>query len=133
MPPALTLVNHRIRVGCDVVELGEVENSVSTFGQRYLSRLFTDAELAACTGATRIHRLAARVAAKEAAIKAFAVPDAAFAPREIEVVTHRSLPTVQLTGAAAQLATEQGWTEVSLSMTHADCHAAAVVAVICRP
>jgi holo-[acyl-carrier protein] synthase len=131
IPPVPNVAAQHIRVGIDVVELAEVENSLSTFGQRYLSRLFTDAEVAACTGATRIHRLAARVAAKEAVIKAFALPEAAFVPREIEVVSSQSAPTVQLSGTAARLASEQGWIDVSLSISHADCHAAAVVVVVC--
>ena len=77
-------------------------------------------------------RLAARFAAKEAAIKAFSRPDAPFVPLEIEVVSSGSVPTLNLTGRAAALADEQGWQEVCVSMTHAECHAAAVVAVVCR-
>lgn len=130
-PPEIRLPGHRIRVGCDVVTLDDISNSLSSFGDRFLTRIFTAGEVATCSGPTRVARLAARFAAKEAAMKAFARPDAAFVPKEIEVVTSEHLPTLRLTGSAAQLAAEQRWLQVSVSITHADCHAAAVVVAVC--
>ncbi|WP_264037413.1 holo-ACP synthase [Mycolicibacterium hodleri] len=118
-------------MGCDLVELAEVENSVATFGTRYLRRIFTDSELDECSGPTHIARLAARFAAKEAAVKAFAVPESAFVPKEIEVVSNQSVPRLQLSGAAARLAALQGWSDVSLSLSHTACHAAAVLVAVC--
>lgn len=130
-PPEIELTGHRIRIGCDVVALDEIENSLSTFGDRFLAKIYTTNELTTCGGPSRLARLAARFAAKEAAMKAFARPDAAFVPLEIEVVTSDYLPTLRLTGSAGRLATEQQWQQISVSMTHADCHAAAVVVVVC--
>jgi len=77
--------------------------------------------------------VSARFAAKEAAIKAFSRPDAAFVPREIEVVTTKPLVTLRLSGSAAELAAEQQWRQISLSLTHSECHAAAVVVAVCGP
>lgn len=131
IPPEVHLPGQYIRVGCDVVGLDEIEYSVSTFGARFLERIYTDDELAACTGPRRLSRLAARFAAKEAAIKAFSRPDAPFVPREIEVVTAKPLATLRLSGSAAELAAAQNWRQISLSLTHADCHAAAVVVAVC--
>lgn len=131
IPPSVDMPPHRVRVGCDVVALAEIEYSLTTFGARYLRRIFTDSELDECAGRTQIERLAARFAAKEATVKAFAMPESAFVPTEIEVVSHRSLPQVRLGGAAARLAAEQGWGEVSLSLSHAECHAAAVLVAVC--
>ncbi|BBY45251.1 4'-phosphopantetheinyl transferase superfamily protein [Mycolicibacterium celeriflavum] len=130
-PPGVELPGHRIRVGCDVVALEEIENSVSSFGDRFLAKVYTADELATCAGPNRLARLAARFAAKEAAMKAFARPDAAFSSLEIEVVTSGHLPTLRLTGSAARLAAAQQWLQVSVSITHADCHAAAVVVAVC--
>ncbi|QZH66836.1 4'-phosphopantetheinyl transferase superfamily protein [Mycolicibacterium farcinogenes] len=130
-PPDFALPGHRIRVGCDVVAIKEIENSLASFEDRFLTKIYTAEEVATCAGPNRLPRLAARFAAKEAAIKAFARPDAAFAPLEIEVVTSGHLPMLRLTGSAARLAAEQGWQEVSVSMSHADCHAAAVVVAVC--
>ena len=129
--PEIDLPGYRIRTGCDVVALGDIEESIEAFGDRFLTRIFTPGELVACRGPNRLARLAARFAAKEAAIKAFARPDSAFIPREIEVVTADFIPVVQLTGSAARLAAEQRWHQVSVSLTHADCHAAAVVVAVC--
>ncbi|MGV0809517.1 4'-phosphopantetheinyl transferase superfamily protein [Mycolicibacterium setense] len=130
-PPEIRPDGRHIRVGCDVVTVAEIANSLSSFGDRYLAKIYTADEVATCDGPNRVARLAARFAAKEAAMKAFARPDSAFVPYEIEVVTSDYLPTLRLSGSAAQLAAEQQWQEISLSLTHADCHAAAVVVVVC--
>ncbi|MCG7611343.1 MULTISPECIES: 4'-phosphopantetheinyl transferase superfamily protein [Mycobacterium] len=130
-PPEVPLPGHRVRVGCDVVALDDIANSLSSFGDRFLTRIYTADEVATCSGTNRLARLAARFAAKEAAIKAFAQPDSSFVPNEIEVVTSDHLPTLRFTGSAARLAAEQRWLQVSVSLTHADCHAAAVVVVVC--
>lgn len=123
----------RIRVGCDVAAIGDVESSVSEFGDRYLRKVFTTGEIQDCRGADRIARLAARFAAKEAVIKAFSDPLMAFPLREIEVARHHLLPVVRLTGSVARRARQQGWTSTSLSLSHAGCHAMAVVVVVCDP
>ena len=106
-PPEAQVPGAQIRVGCDVVSLGEIKHSLSAFGQRFLDKIYTADEQAACAGPDQVARLAARFAAKEAAIKAFSQPDAAFAPREIEIVTTARLPALRLFGAAAMLAAEQ--------------------------
>jgi hypothetical protein len=66
---------HRVRVGCDVVAIEDVQDSLAAFGDRYLRKVFTASEINDCQGRNRVHRLAARFAAKEAVIKAFAEPD----------------------------------------------------------
>ena len=80
-----------------------------------------------------MHRLAARFAAKEAVIKAFAEPDMPFPLREIEVTRDGPLPLLRLSGAVAERAQHQGRLSLSLSLSHADCHAMAVVLVVCGP
>jgi holo-[acyl-carrier protein] synthase len=123
----------RVRVGCDVVDTADVQDSLATFGDRYLRKVFTASEIDDCQGHNRAQRLAARFAAKEAVIKAFAEPDMAFPLREIEVIRDGSLPLLRLSGTIAQRAQHQGWLSSSLSLSHAGCHAMAVVIVICRP
>lgn len=123
-PPAST---PWLRVGCDVVAVRDIENSLASFGGRFLNRIFTDSEIAYCAG--RAPQLAARFAAKEAAIKAFATPDEPFVPTEIEIVSSGQAPTLALHGAVAALAHRQRWGEASVSLSHTDCHAMAVVVV----
>lgn len=123
----------RVRVGCDVVAVDDVQNSLAVFGDRYLRKVFTASEINDCQGRNRAYGLAARFAAKEAVIKAFAVPDMSFPLREIEVTRDGPLPLLRLRGAIADRAQHQGWLSWSLSLSHADCHAMAVVVVICSP
>ena len=68
-----------------------------------------------------------------AVIKAFAEPDMSFPWREIEVMRDGSLPLLRLSGTVAERAQHQGWLSSSLSLSHADCHAMAVVLVVCSP
>ena len=122
---------HRVRVGCDVVAIEDVQDSLAAFGDRYLRKVFTASEINDCQGHNRVHRLAARFAAKEAVIKAFAEPELAFPWREIEVTRRGPLPLLRLSGSLAERAQRQGWVSSSLSLSHADCHAMAVVVVVC--
>ena len=112
-------------LGCDLVALSDIAESVEAFGQRFLSRVFTPDEIAAAGGDTA--RLAARFAAKEAVIKALAIIDEATVPTEIEVVGAGVAPTVRLHGEMARRARTQGWGEVMITLSHTDCHAMAVV------
>ena len=57
-----------LAVGIDFVEVARVNRSVSRFGQRFLSRIFTEREQEYCNG--RAESLAARFALKEAVGKA---------------------------------------------------------------
>ncbi len=143
MPPAvadgylMTMpdgVDHdRIRVGCDVVDVDDVEGSLAAFGDRYLRKIFTATEISDCRGRNQVQGLAARFAAKEAVIKAFAEPDMAYPWREIEVIKDGPLPVLRLSGGLAERARQTGWRASSLSLSHADCHAMAVLVVVCRP
>jgi holo-[acyl-carrier protein] synthase len=124
---------HRVRIGCDVMDIEDVQDSLATFGDRYLRKVFTASEIDDCQGHNRAQRLAARFAAKEAVIKAFAEPDMSFPLREIEVVRDGVLPRLRMSGTVAEQAQHQGWLSSSLSLSHAECHAMAVVLVVCRP
>lgn len=109
----------------------DVHYSLEAFGDRYLRKVFTASEINDCQGRNRVHGLAARFAAKEAVFKAFAEPDMPFPFREIEVTRDGPLPLLRLYGTVAERAHRQGWLSTSLSLSHADCHAMAVVVVVC--
>ncbi len=109
----------RIRVGCDLVSVAEVGRSIELFGQRYLRRVYTEAELAACTGPTRVHRLAARFAAKEATAKVLGELDGPLPWHTIEVRADPSgRPELALSGHAAALATAQRLADFDVSLSH---------------
>lgn len=92
-------------------------------------RLFTDAERAYGERAKDpAPRLAARFAAKEAAMKALGVGIGAFKFHDVEVVRAPSgKPSLRLVGGAAELAQSNGVRELHLSITHSDETAEAVV------
>jgi hypothetical protein len=41
---------HRVRVGCDVVAIEDVQDSLAAFGDRYLRKVFTASEINDCRG-----------------------------------------------------------------------------------
>lgn len=125
------LMTPGVRMGCDLVEPSEIEESLRVFGVRFTDRVFTERELRACTGSDAIARLAARFAAKEAVAKLFADPDLAIPPTEIEVVGSGGAPALELHGSLADRARRDGWRDLRVSLSHTRCHAMAVACVSC--
>ena len=110
-------------IGIDLIEVARVERALER-RPRLAARLFTDGELAHARSRRRPGRhLAARFAAKEAAIKALGAPGVA--PREVEVVGSEP-PRLALHGRAAELAAAAG-VELAVSLTHSRELAAAIV------
>ena len=123
----------RTRVGCDLASTAEVRESVATFGQRYLRRVYTDAELVACDG--RPERLAARFAAKEACAKVLGDLSGALPWLDVEV-THDAggRPVIATHRRAAALAGAAGVLEMDVSLSHqGDLAMAVVVAAMSGP
>jgi holo-[acyl-carrier protein] synthase len=116
-----------LRVGIDLVRAASVAASIDEHGDAYLQRVYTPQEVADCQGDPL--RLAARFAAKEAAMKVLEPdPDAAVPWPSIEVVRRApAAPALHLHGPAAELARAAGLTAFALSFTHEDEYAAAVV------
>lgn len=73
-------------VGVDIVEIERIRNSVGTFGDAFLERVYTAEEIAYCMKRRDPHpSLSARFAAKEAVIKAITTEDT-IPLRDIEVI-----------------------------------------------
>jgi holo-[acyl-carrier protein] synthase len=96
----------RIGVGIDVVSVDRIAGAVERVGAPFLERAFTAAEAEYCRGrAEPPQHLAARWAAKEAAIKALPDCDAPTRMDEIEVVRdERGAPSLSFAGGAATAA-----------------------------
>lgn len=117
-------------VGIDLVQLSAVRESIAKFGERFMRRVFTEAELTYATAAPDLteSRLAARLAAKEAAIKALDLAERGVGWREIEVTRGPSgAPALVLHGNALAAAEEAGGTTLSVSLSHEGDYATAVV------
>ncbi|MDQ1373725.1 MAG: holo-[acyl-carrier protein] synthase [Actinomycetota bacterium] len=119
-----------VRVGIDLVSVESVEESVRRHADRYLHRIYTEREIRDCTTPTGVEseRLAARFAAKEAAMKCLRPGDEGIPWRSIEV---RRDPSgwvgLELSGTAAGLAAQAGVTDLAVSLTHERGLASAVV------
>jgi holo-[acyl-carrier protein] synthase len=119
-----------VRVGIDLVSVEAVRESIRTHAQRYLDRVYTERELEDCMTASGVdpERLAARFAAKEAALKVLRPGDVGLSLRAIEV---RRSPggwvELELSGVASALASDSGLSNFALSITHEAGYASAVV------
>jgi holo-[acyl-carrier protein] synthase len=113
-------------VGVDIIELARIGRAVQRHGDRFLLRVYTEAELAYCRG--DVARLAARWAAKEAISKALGIGWRGIGWRELEVVRELSgRPTVELHGRARALAESLGLAQWALSLSHSQEYAVAFV------
>lgn len=119
-----------LRVGTDLCSVEQVAESVATFGDRYLRRVYTDHELEYCgqDPVLSAERLAARFAAKEATMKVLRPRDERPDWRTIEV---RRDPggwcELALSGSAARLAHDAAIDSLSVSLSHEAGMANAVV------
>jgi holo-[acyl-carrier protein] synthase len=113
-------------VGVDIVEIDRIEAALGKYGARFLGRVYTKLEVAACRG--RANELAVRFAAKEAVMKALGTGAHGVAWREIEVLpNHRGKPLVYLHGRALARAERIGLNGVDISMSHSRDFAVAFV------
>ena len=116
-----------IRCGIDMIECGRVADGIERSGERFLTRFFTEGEREDCGG--QAHRLAARIAAKEAVSKALGtgIGDVKWVEIEVRVNNPRKRPVLHLHGTAARIAGELGLDEWDISLTHTKDYASAVV------
>jgi holo-[acyl-carrier protein] synthase len=111
-------------------EIDEVRESMATFGNRYVQRVYTDYEIDDCCKNEKLaaSALASRFAAKEAVFKILEEGDVEATWQEIEVRRLESgQPAIALRGGAARLADEQGIDSIFLSLSQSGGTAAAVV------
>ena len=119
-----------LRVGIDLCSTEDVAVAIANFGDRYLNRVFTDAELGVCTidGRHALERLAARFAAKEATMKGLRPNGDGLDLRNIEItIQPGGWTAINLSGGAEALAQQAGIQSLALSITHERGMAAAVV------
>jgi holo-[acyl-carrier protein] synthase len=124
------MLQSHMSVGIDLVRVSRVAASLEQFGERFLRRVFTDAEVAYATASPALtaERLAARFAAKEAAVKALGLAERGVGWRQIEVTRQPSgMCQLSLHGAAHDAAAEAGVVELSVSLSHEGDYATAIV------
>jgi holo-[acyl-carrier protein] synthase len=120
-----------VGLGTDMIEIARIERSVARFGDAFLRRVYTEAEIAFCRRKKKhaAESLAARFAAKEAAAKALGTGiSRGVTWQEFEVRRqpgHR--PEMHLSGRAAELAAALGIQRLALSLSHSREYATAIV------
>lgn len=117
-------------IGTDLAEVGRIRNSIAQFGDRFLNRIYTENERAyAASKANAAERFAARFAAKEAGMKAIGTGwRRGVTWRDFEVINERSgRPTLLLSGVAREVADQLGVSRITISLTHTQDMAFAVV------
>lgn len=119
-----------VGIGVDIVEVERIEQALQRRPERFLQRVYTQAEVADCWPGEqqRYRRLAARFAAKEAALKALGTGLRYGKWTEVEVVRDGlGKPSLRLSGAIGELAAAQGITQFHLSLSHCKEYAMAQV------
>lgn len=112
--------------GVDIIEIARVERVHAQYGERFLRRIYTDAEIAYCHG--RAPQLASRFAAKEAVMKLLGTGVRGVRWRDIEVARARGqAPHIRLHGTATARAERIGLTDIALSLSHSREYAVASV------
>lgn len=117
--------------GVDIVEVARIERSLKNHQDSFLNKCFTNQEvLDSGDSRRRNEHLAARFAAKEAALKAIGTGwSQGIAWTDVEVVRLESgKPELRVTGRAAEIAASMGIDRWFVSLSHTD--NAAIASVI---
>jgi len=118
-----------IAIGIDIIEVDRVRQVYEHHGERFLRRVYTEAEVRQCRG--KATRLAGRFAAKEAISKALGTGIHGIAWHEMEIVQLRSgRPTVTLHGNARKRAELLGISAFDVSIADLQTFSIAVAVAV---
>ena len=107
--------------GIDLVDCPRIEQMMQRHGERFVNRVFTDAEQAyAEANKNQIEKLAGRFAAKEAILKLMGTGwRGKIAWTDIEIINNSvGQPEVTLAGEVKKIADKLGVKHISVSITH---------------
>lgn len=114
-----------ITCGVDIVEIARIERSITSLGKAFLSRVYTEEEIALCQG--NISRFAGHFAGKEAVVKALGTGFRGIECREIAFARDDvGRPIIALFGRAATRADLLGLRNWSVSFSYTS-----LVAIAC--
>ena len=109
-----------IGTGIDATEIQRIADSIERWGDRFVTRVFTNGEIAYCRAKRDFaSSFAARFAAKEAAMKALGTGHSrSVFWTGIEVVRRHGPPQLRFHGGAADRMAQMGATGSLLTLTH---------------
>ncbi len=117
-------------IGIDIVEIDRIEEAIRKWGDRFVRRVFSEAEIAYC-GSKHFpaRHYAARFAAKEACLKSLGVGlGGGVALRDISVVNRRGgKPELNVDTDLNPILKNASACEFHLSLSHSQAYASAVV------
>ncbi len=121
-----------VGIGVDIVDIGRVSGMVDRYKDRFLQRVFTDAEIRYAQKSVKAaERLAGRFAVKEAVLKAFGTGKSqGILWKDIETVRGpMGRPEVNLYGQAVKYMKMLNGSKVLVTITHDDGKAIAFVII----
>lgn len=111
-------------IGVDIVEIARINKAIARWGEDFLNRVYTEAELKLCRD--KAASLAARFAGKEAVMKAIHTEGMSW--KEIEILAESNgKPLLLLRGKLRQHARKIGLAGLSISLSHSREYAIAFV------
>lgn len=119
----------KLATGVDLIEISRIREALERHGERFIARVFTEAEQRDCGG--RISSLAVRFAAKEATAKALGCGIGLVSWLDIEIRSDENkAPYLILHGEGQRLANQLGLSNWSVSLSHTETQALAFVVAI---
>ncbi|MFL2635017.1 MAG: holo-ACP synthase [Dehalococcoidia bacterium] len=119
-------INEMQAIGIDAIEIDRIKKVYKKFGDKFLSRIYTQKEIAFCRG--RILELSARFAGKEAAMKALGTGIIGISWKEIEILSNRrGKPVIHFHGKAKKRANDMKLRATDISITHLNSIAIVIV------
>ena len=106
-------------VGIDLVKIERMKDVVERWGEKFLERVFTEAEISYCYEKKNPYlSLAVRFAAKEALIKAMG-SEIPVSLTDIEVINSmKGKPIIKVNGRLEKFFREKAIMQISLSLSH---------------
>jgi holo-[acyl-carrier protein] synthase len=128
----VTRADTRLSVGADIVEVGRLRMAIGRFGSVFLSKIFTEFEVAYCTNSgINYCSISARFAAKEAFAKALGSGigvGSILKWRDVAIRNQPSgIPEIVLSPLATDIVRERGFRLAKVSLSHTKTLAQAVV------
>ncbi|MDD5126803.1 MAG: holo-ACP synthase [Dehalococcoidales bacterium] len=112
--------------GIDIIEIPRIKEALLRWGERFLSRIYTEPELRLCRNKPNV--LAVRFAGKEAVMKLLGTGVRGVCWRDIEILSHNTgKPFVRLSGGALKAANQLGLSDIAVSLSHSRDYAVASV------
>jgi holo-[acyl-carrier protein] synthase len=121
-----------VGLGFDATDIPRIRATYERYGEQFLRRVYTDEEIAYCTRhRDPVPSLAARFAAKEAAMKALGTGHSrGVLWKDVEVFRRHGPPQLRLSGVARRHYDALGARRSLLTLTHAETLAMAQVLLL---